>query len=75
MLEIGGQESLLFLYDGILLVFRGALDIIELKTIGELIKIMSNKPKSDQVIQKFNQTTSKRIEPPRVPRPPRPKNK
>ncbi|NYS36834.1 hypothetical protein HZZ02_24640, partial [Streptococcus danieliae] len=25
MLEIGGQESLLFLYDGILLVFRGAL--------------------------------------------------
>lgn len=43
--------------------------------IGESIKIMSNKPKSDQVIQKFNQTTSKRIEPPRVPRPPRPKNK
>ncbi|WP_218925460.1 hypothetical protein, partial [Streptococcus danieliae] len=25
MLEIRGQESLLFLYDGILLVFRGAL--------------------------------------------------
>lgn len=43
--------------------------------IGELIKIMGNKPKSDQTKQKFNQTTSERIEPPKVPRPPKSKNK
>ncbi len=32
MLEIGGQESFLFLYDGILLVFRGALKSIHFQS-------------------------------------------
>ncbi len=66
MLEIGGQESLLFLYDGILLVFRGALKefketIVSLYETGKSVTDLSREHGlANQTIYKWIKVYSKK---------------